>query len=361
MDELILAARAVPVVNETFGYLDSGQPLPAFVLRNEHMEVRILRLGGRIASLRVPDRNGRFDDVVLGFDTFEQYQKDRDYLGAIVGRYANRIARASFEIDGRSFDLARNDGAHCLHGGEGFDQRMWSASVVDRAVMLSYVSPDGEAGFPGRLEVRVRYSLAGATLRIDYEAISDRSTHVCLSNHAYFNLAGSGDVLGHELTLPAGAYLAVDDGLIPKGVPKAVEDSPFDFRQPRTIGARMNDDDEQLHKAGGYDHCWVVDGTDEAEIKLHARLREPVSGRMMEVLSSEPSLQFYSGNFLDGSLQGRGGVPYARYAGLCLEPQHYPDSPNRADFPSTLLRPGEVLRSTSLYRFYTDRRSGVPA
>jgi aldose 1-epimerase len=359
MDEVILAARAAPVATETFGHLGNGQPLPAFVLRNEHMEVRILRLGGRIASLQVPDRHGRFADVVLGFDTLAQYLADRDYFGAIVGRYANRIAGASFEIDGRCFDLVRNDGQHCLHGGEGLDQRLWSASVVDGALMLSYVSPDGEAGFPGRLEVRVRYALAGGTLRIDYEAVTDRSTHVCLSNHAYFNLAGGGDVLGHELTLPAPAYLAVDDGLIPKGLPVPVAGSAFDFRQPQRIGAHLQDDDEQLHKAGGYDHCWVSGSAEDDEIRLVARLREPNSGRIMEILSSEPAIQFYSGNFLDGSLRGRGDVAYARHAGLCLEPQHYPDSPNRADFPSTLLRPGEVLRSTTLYRFYTDRRGAT--
>ncbi|GAB3765261.1 galactose mutarotase [Ramlibacter monticola] len=301
--------------------------------------------GGSVTALRLTDRQGRSTGVVLGLPAPEDYARPHPHLGAIVGRYANRIARGCFTLEGQVVRLPLNDGAHTLHGGpEGFGRRMWElAKISSSALELRLTSEDGDQGFPGRLDVRVQYALTSANeWRIDYEARSERATVVNLSQHAYFNLAGGGDILGHRLWIAAQRYCTVDAGLIPQEV-APVAGTPFDFREPAAIGARIGESHPQLRRAGGYDHNWLLDGEG---LRCVARLEDPGSGRAMEVHTTEPGLQFYSGNFLDGSVAG-----LAHRSGLCLETQHFPDSPNRPDFPSTLLRPGETFRSTTLYRF----------
>lgn len=309
------------------------------------LSLSVIPLGGSVTALNVPDKKGRSANVLLSLPRPEDYAKPQPHLGAIVGRYANRIAGGRFAIDGETFRLPRNNGANTLHGGSaGFDKRLWEIEPLSPSTLeLRLTSEDGDQGFPGRMDVRVRYTLTPANeWRIAYEARCDRATVVNLSQHAYFNLAGEGDILDHRLTIPAARYCPVDAGLIPVEI-ATVAGTPFDFREPTPIGARIAADHPQLKIAGGYDHNWVLDGEG---LKLAARLEDPVSGRVMEVHTSEPGLQFYSGNFLDGSVAG-----LAHRSGLCLETQHFPDAPNRPEFPSTLLRPGETFRSTTVYRF----------
>lgn len=321
------------------------------------LALTVLDLGGIASALEVPDRAGRPANVVLALPRAADYLQPHPHLGTLVGRYANRIAGGRFRLDGRDWTLERNEGANTLHGGpDGFGRRWWEVHALPPApdgsvaLELRLASPHGDQGFPGRLEVRVRYTLtAGNAWRIDHQARTDRPTVVSLTQHAYFNLAGSGDILGHRLAILASRYCPVDAGLIPLQ-PQAVDGTPFDFRQPQAIGARIHEPHPQLRAAGGYDHNWIPDG---AGLRPVARLQEPPSGRCMEVLTDAPGLQFYSGNFLDGSLMGRSG-PLARHAGLCLETQQFPDAPNRPDFPSPVLRPGEVLRGTTIYRFSTE-------
>jgi aldose 1-epimerase len=319
-----------------------------------------ITLGGIVTQLHVPDRAGNSANIVLGFESLVDYVERNPHFGVIVGRYANRIAGASFEIDGQAFEVDRNDGPNCLHGGKhGFGTQLWeieSARAFDDALggpalTLRYVSADGEQGFPGRVEARVTYALRGdGTWQVDYEARTDRATPVNLSHHDYFNLAGGGSAMDHVLALPAGRFNAIDATLIPTGIAD-VAGTPFDFRAPTRIGARIADAHPQLALAGGYDHNWIVDGQHDGALKLAARLEDPSSGRTLVLRTTEPAIQFYSGNFLDGTLRGHSGAVYAHRSAVCLEPQHNPDSPHHADWPSTVLRPGDVYRSQSVYTF----------
>jgi aldose 1-epimerase len=310
--------------------------------------------------LKAPDRTGRSAEVTLGFDDLEAYLK-RSFFGSLVGRYGNRIGGGRFTLDGTVYTLPRNNGPNTLHGGpRGFDKVLWAGREIPGpggpAVELTYVSPDGEQGFPGTLRTRVVYSLdEEGALRIEYEAVTDKPTVVNLTNHAYFNLAGpgEGDILGHELFIDADRFTAVGPGLIPTGELRRVEGTPFDFRRPTAIGARIDAKDAQLELGGGYDHTFVLNG-EAGTLRLVARVLEPRSGRVLEVLTTEPGVQLYTGNFLDGSVVGRGGRAYGRRSGFCLETQHYPDSPNQPSFPSTVLRPGETYRSTTVYRLTTE-------
>lgn len=343
-----------------FGVTPDGQQVSIFTLTNDNgVEARVINLGGIIVSLKVPDRNGEFDDVALGFDSLEGYVDEHPYFGAIIGRYGNRIANGQFTIDGETYQLPVNNGPNSLHGGlRGFDKVVWDAEPFEnergQGLILSYTSADGEEGYPGNLQVRVTYTLTNDDeLVFDYHAVTDQATPVNLTQHSYFNLAGngSGDVLDHEVTLNASRMTAVDSTLIPTGELRPVEGTPFDFRQPTPIGERIEADDEQLRIAGGYDHNFVIDRSEEDSLVLAARVTEPTSGRVMEVLTTEPGVQFYTGNFLDGSLTGKDGALYETRTGFCLETQHFPDSPNQPSFPNTILRPGEEYRSTTVFRF----------
>jgi aldose 1-epimerase len=346
------------VERRAFGEVGGGGEAALFTLTGgSGTSVAITDFGGIVTSLRTRDRQGRLGEVVLGHETLDGYlaHGNRPYLGALVGRYANRIAAGRFTLDGRAFSLACNDGPNHLHGGaRGFDKVLWSghAAVTARGprLELSRASPDGEEGYPGRLAVAVAFTLTeDDALEIDFTASTEAPTHCSLTHHGYFNLDGGRDVLEHVLTIQAGRFLPVDAGLIPTGELRPVTGTPMDFTRPRPIGARLGDADPQLGLAGGYDHCWVLDRGHPGLVPA-ARLEGPASGRVMEVLTTEPGLQFYSGNFLDGTTGGRGRV-HVRHAGLCLETQHFPDTPNRPDFPSTVLRPGEAYRTTTVYRF----------
>jgi aldose 1-epimerase len=347
-----------------YGELPDGRVVHELTLSNgAGLVLSAITLGGIVNALQVPGRDGRSANVVLGFDNLVDYVERNPYFGAIVGRYANRIALGELVIDGAIHALPRNHGTSCLHGGpQGFGKQLWEiastrardATLGGPALTLRYVSADGEQGFPGRVEALVTYSLgAGQTWRVDYEATTDRPTVVNLSHHDYFNLAGAGSAMDHVLTLPASRYNPVDASLIPTGSAD-VGATPFDFRTPTPVRKRMGAANEQLALAGGYDHNWILDDGAHGTLRLAARLEDPSSGRTMELHTTEPGLQFYSGNFLDGSLRGPGGVVYERGAGLCLEPQHSPDSPHHADWPSTLLRPGQVYRSSTVCRFGVD-------
>ena len=315
-----------------------------YTLKNKNgLEVSITSYGGAVVSLKAPDRNGVFADVVLGFDTLEAYEQNPQYFGGLIGRHANRIALGKFSLDGSVFQLTQNDGVNHLHGGaKGFDKRFWKVIEHSNALHLEYFSRDGEEGYPGNLTARVVYSLSDENeLEIAYTATTDRATIVNLTNHSYFNLAGRGSILNHKLTLHAGGFTPVNEELIPTGEIESVENTRMDFRGGRSIAA------------GGYDHNFVLSDYD-GSLRPAARLYEPKSGRVLEILTTEPGMQFYSGNFLDGSYTGKGGVVYGQYEGLCLEPQHFPDAPNHANFPSTVLRPGEVYKHVSVYRFSCD-------
>ena len=348
------------LLQREYGTLPDGRVVHEITLAHGGLALSLITLGGIVATLWTPDRDGVAANVVRGFDNLADYVERNPHFGVIVGRYANRIALGDLVIDGQAHALTRNDGTNCLHGGrDGFGKRLWeiaSTRVHDEAlggpaVTLRYVSADGEEGFPGRVEALVTYSLgADLTWRIDYAATTDRATVVNLSHHDYFNLAGDGSALDHVLTLPASRYNPVDAKLIPTGI-AAVDGTPFDFRTPTTIRARMGATNEQLALAGGYDHHWILDDAARGTPRLAARLEDPASGRTLALHTTEPGLQFYSGNFLDGTLRGHDDEAYGRGAAICLEPQHSPDSPHHADWPGTLLRPGEVYRSVSVYRF----------
>ncbi len=347
-----------------FGRLPDGTPVDLYTLRaTGGLVAAIATYGGTIVSLQVPDAAGAPADVVLGFDGLEGYlARGNPYFGAIVGRYGNRIAAGRFTLDGREHVLARNDGPNHLHGGvRSFDKVVWAARTTSSpegpALQLSYVSADGEEGYPGRLQVTVTYTLEQGALRMDYAATTDRPTHCNLTNHAYFNLdgEGSGTILDHRLLIQAARFTPVGSGLIPTGEIRSVEGTPLDFRTPTRIGDRVDADDAQLRFAGGYDHNWVLDRSGPSPW-LAARVVAPRSRRVLEVLTTEPGLQFYSGNFLDGSLRGKGGKAYPRRAALCLETQHFPDTPNHPEFPSTVLRPGEKYATSTVYRFSAEKR-----
>lgn len=355
--EAIPAVSADTVVVRSYGNTPDGAA-QLYTLRNANgMEVDLTNYGGIVTAIRVPDRDGNIADVTLGFSNVDGYLADNPYFGALIGRYGNRIAQGRFSLDGKDYELAQNDGDNTLHGGpQGFHRQLYTAEAIsDEAgvmgVALTRTSPDGEEGYPGNLDVTVRYLLNDDNeLRIEYAAETDAPTVVNLTNHAYFNLGDKATILDHELMIDAGTFTPVDGGLIPTGELRDVEGTPFDFREPTAIGARIDDKNQQLARGQGYDHNWVLD-RDGDGLESVATLYAPSTGRMMEVLTTEPGLQFYSGNFLDGSLTGRDGTSYVLRSGLCLETQHFPDSPNQPDFPSTELRPGEQYSSATVYRF----------
>ncbi len=341
-----------------FGRTAAGEAADLYTLANAcGVEASITTYGGALVSLKAPDRAGRFADVVLGFHDIDGYLNAEFYPGALVGRYANRIAKGRFALNGVEYKLACNNGENSLHGGiKGFDKAVWSACEIadgDPALELTHFSPDGDEGYPGALSVRVAYTLnQNSELRIDYSATTDKDTVLNLTNHAYFNLAGegSGDILGHVAQLNADRFTPVDSGLIPTGESRPVEGTPFDFRRPTPIGARVNERDEQLELGHGYDHNFVVNGR-AGTLRKAARVVDPKSGRVLDALTTEPGIQLYIGNFLDGLSVGKSARPYGRRSGFCLETQHFPDSPNRPEFPSTVLRAGEKFESTTVFRF----------
>lgn len=341
-----------------FGEVD-GRMVSLFMLTNASGgQVGITEYGGIVVSLKVPDRHGQFGDVVLGFDTLDAYVADTPYFGAITGRYANRIAGGRFSLDGTDYELAVNNAPNALHGGiKGFDKVVWNGApnAEGDGVAFKYVSADGEEGYPGTLTAQVTYTWTDDhELRIDYEATTDKPTVINLTNHSYFNLkdGGASPILDHELMIDSDSYTPVDETSIPTGELAALEGTPLDFRQPTAIGARIGDDHEQLRFGAGYDHNYALNQESES-LALAATVYEPESGRVMEVLTTEPGVQFYSGNFLDGHHVGKGGVAYEHRSGLCLETQHFPDSPNQPEFPSTVLRPGETYSTQTVYRFST--------
>jgi aldose 1-epimerase len=352
------AEAETKVTRQPFGKMPDGTSVELFTLTDGPYEARITNYGGVLVSLKVPDRNGKSADVVLGFDDLNGYVANFNspsvaFFGAIIGRYANRIAHGSFTLDGKKYSLPLNNGENTLHGGpHGFNNVVWKAKPIPNGVEMTYLSKGGEAGYPGNLSAVVRYTLMKGKLRIEYSATTDKDTVVNLTNHSYFNLAGQGDVLNHQLTLHASRFTPVDAGLIPTGELKSVEGTPFDFRKATAIGARINADDEQLHRGRGYDHNWVLD-SGGGKLTEAAELYDPSSGRVLKVFTDQPGIQFYSGNFLDGSIKGKGGRPYELHAALCLETQHFPDSPNHPDFPTTELKPTERYHTVTVYSFST--------
>lgn len=348
---------SVSVTQAPFGILPDDQQVSVFTLTNRQgMQVKVLDFGAIISEIHVPDRNGNFADVVLGFDRLEPYLHNSAFLGAVIGRFGNRIAEGRFSLDGKDYQLAVNNAPNHLHGGnQGFHQVMWQAEpfTTDDAVGVTFTrsSPDGEDGYPGQLDVTLTYELDDDNaLSLRYHAVTDQATPVNLTNHSYFNLAGQGTILGHALSINADRYLPVDAGSIPTGELADVAGTPFDLRQSTVIGDSIALPHEQIRIGRGYDHNFVLNQQAEQGLKLAASVRDPVSGRVMQVYTQEPGIQFYSGNFLDGSQHGKQGP--IRYRGaLCLETQHFPDAPNQAHFPSTILRPGEEYRTVTVYRF----------
>jgi aldose 1-epimerase len=347
------------ITKSPYGTTTDGTTVASYRLSNSKgAEVTIITYGGIVVSLKVPDTYGTMGDVVLGCNSLEDYEKATTYFGALIGRYGNRIGKAQFTLDGKTYHLATNNNGNTLHGGnKGFDKVVWTAkpngnSPLGPQLILTYTSKDGEEGFPGNLNVTAVYTLTEKNeLRIDFTATTDKDTVVNLTHHSYFNLTGKGDILRHIVTIPADNITpVVDAGLIPSGSLQPVAGTPFDFRTPTPIGARINADDPQLKLGPGYDHNWVINKK-PGELTLMARVSDPGSFRVMEVWSTEPALQFYTGNFLDGTITGKGGWVYQQHAAFCMEPQHYPDSPNQPQFPSTELKPGETYKNTIIYRF----------
>ena len=351
----------------TFGRLPDGRQVDVYRLTNANgIELQVTNYGGIILSLKTPDVDGEFDDIALGFDSLEAYLSDEyrqanPYFGAIIGRYGNRIAGGQFSIDGDTYSLATNDGNNHLHGGDqGFDKVLWQAEPFENeagiGLVLRYTSEDGEEGYPGKLETEVTYTLTDDDeLMVDYRAVTDKATPVNLTQHSYFNLKGEGSdtILDHQLMINAPEFTPVNDSLIPTGELRAVEGTPFDFTQATAIGERIDQDNEQLEFGGGYDHNFVLarDNAEADELVVAARVWEPQSGRMVEIATTEPGIQFYSGNFLNGDLTGKQGEAYEHRSGFALETQHFPDSPNQEAFPSTILEPGDTYRSRTVYRF----------
>ncbi len=347
------------ITKADFGKTPEGQAVELYTLRNSAgSEARIMTYGGIVQSLIVPDKSGKLGDVVLGYDNLQGYIDKTPYFGALIGRYGNRIGGAQFTLEGQTYTLATNNGPNSLHGGlKGFDKVVWTARPLPTsqgpALILTYVSKDGEEGYPGTLEVTAIYTLTEANeLKLEFTAHTDKPTVVNLTHHSYFNLAGqgNGDILGHVVYINADQTTPVDSGLITTGTFADVTGSPFDFRKPTAIGARISDPDKVLQYGPGYDHNWVVNKP-LGEFGLMARVEEPTSGRVLEVWSDEPGLQFYAGNFLDGTIHGKGGVAYQIHTGFCMEPQHYPDSPNKPQFPTTELKPGQTFHNTIVYKF----------
>jgi aldose 1-epimerase len=346
------------VTSQPFGKVKDGATVEIYTLSDGAYEARIATYGGILVSMKTPDRNGKPGDVVLGFDNLDGYVANFNgpsdaFFGALIGRYANRIAHGSFTLDGKKYSLPLNNGENSLHGGpHGFNNVVWKAKPITNGVELSYLSKDGEAGYPGSLTATVRYTLIKGDLRIEYSATTNQDTVLNLTNHSYFNLAGQGDILNHQLTLHASRFTPVDAGLIPTGELKPVDGTPFDFRKPTAVGERINASDDQLHLGHGYDHNWVLD-SGGGKLAEAAEVYDPASGRVLKVLTDQPGIQFYSGNFLDGSIHGKNGTPYQLHAALCLETQHFPDSPNHPAFPSTELKPGESYHTTTVFSFST--------
>jgi aldose 1-epimerase len=344
---------------QPYGTTADGRAVEEYTLTNAHgVEVHIITYGGIITSIRVPDRDGNFANVVLGFDNLADYETRNPYFGCITGRCANRIAGGRFTLDGVAYTLATNDGVNHEHGGLiGFDKRLWSPTVSGESLALRYLSPDGEEGYPGNLDVTVTYTLTDDNgLRIDYRATTDRPTPINLTNHSYFNLAGngSGDIHGHHLMINADRYTPTDPTAVPTGEIAPVEGTPFDFRAPRAIGPGQRSAHPQIVIGRGYDHNFVLNRTDDNSLALAARLTDPGSGRVMEVFTTEPGMQFYAGNYLDATLVGSSGTLYRQSDGLALETQHFPDAVHHPHFPSVVLRPGETYQSTTIFRFLTD-------
>jgi len=354
------ASSAPGVVKRVFGTMPDGRAVESFTLTNANgIEVTAIPYGAIITSLKTPDRSGQRGDIVLGFDSLDGYLKEHPYFGAIVGRYGNRIAGGRFTLDGQTYTLAKNNGPNHLHGGiKGFDKVLWEAAPIgSNGVVFSRTSADGEEGYPGNLKVRVTYTLTDKNeLIVDYLATTDKATPVNLTQHSYFNLSAgkSEDILGHELTINADRYTPVDATLIPTGELASVQGTPFDFRKPVAIGKRIDADHPQLANGKGYDHNWVLNRTGSG-LQIAARVADPASGRTLEVRTTEPGMQFYAGNFLDGTLKGKGGQVYKRRSGFCLETQHFPDSPNQPKFPSTTLKPGQEYRSQTVFTFGVNR------
>ena len=346
------------VDKRAFGHTPEGTPVDLYSLKDGKLEADIITYGAIVVSLRTPDRNRKLDDVVLGCDSVDKYAAQTAHFGGIVGRYANRIAHGTFQLDGHTYFTPKNDGDNTLHGGtRGFDKVVWKAKAIPNGVELTYVSKDGDQGFPGTLTTNVRYTLDASALRIEYSATTDKDTVLNLTNHSYFNLAGqgNGDILRHVLKIDALRITPVDATLIPTGELTTVEGTPFDFRTPRAVGERINTDDPQLRLGHGYDHNFVLDHA-PGQLSEVAEVYEPTTGRILRVLTTEPGLQFYTGNFLDGSITGKEGRVYNRRFGLCLETQHFPDSPNHPSFPSTELKPGQQFHSVTVYEFSAGTR-----
>jgi len=346
---------------QSFGKTEDGQQVDLHILTNKSgMQAEITNYGATLVSLKIPDRKGKFEDVVLGYDTLDGYVKDKPYFGATIGRYGNRIAHGQFTLDGVTYTLAKNNGENTLHGGiKGFNKRIWTARDVSGsagpALELTYLSKDGEENFPGNLSVKVVYTLTERNeIKIDYSATTDKDTVINLTNHSYFNLAGqgNGDILQHQIMIRADRFTPVDATLIPTGELRSVKGTPFDFTAPMAIGARINQNDEQLKLGRGYDHNWVVNSGTTGSLSMVAQAYDPSSGRVLEVSTTEPGVQFYTGNFLDG-VTGKQGKIYKQRYGFCFETQHFPDSPNHPNFPSTVLKPGQPYRSTTVYKFST--------
>lgn len=360
----MLHAATPSITSKPFGTAPGGQKVLLYTLTNaKGATATISNYGGTVTSLTMPDRNGVYGDIVLGYNSLAKYVKDSPYFGCLVGRYGNRIAKGKFSLDGQNYQLATNNIGNALHGGlKGFDKVVWDATPKVTAqgpsIMLTYTSKDGEEGYPGTLKVTATYTLTNKNeLKLVYRATTDKDTVVNLTHHSYFNLAGQGNgtILDHVLTLNSSRYTPVDKTLIPTGKVASVKGTPLDFRKPTVIGARINENNEQLKFGGGYDHNWVADKLLPGSLTVVAKVEDPKSGRVMEVLSTEPAVQFYSGNFLDGTLKGKGGKVYVHRGGFCLEPQHYPDSPNHANFPSTELKPGQTYKNIIVYRFSTEK------
>ena len=359
--EIVEEASLQAITSEDFGQTADSVQVKQFTLTNKNgLEMKVMTYGAIITSLKTPDKDGKLEDIVLGHDNIEGYIKNDPYLGAVVGRYGNRIANAKFSIDGTEYKLAANNGKNSLHGGiKGFDKVVWNASEINDStgvgLKLTYRSVDGEEGFPGNLDVTVFYTLNNDDeLEIQYQAKTDKKTVVNLTQHTYFNLtAMKEDILNHELSINASNITPVDNTLIPTGELLPVENTPFDFRKAKKVGENINDDHEQIKFGNGYDHNWVLDESED-EINLAAILSDSTSGRIVEVYTTEPGIQFYTGNFLDGTITGKNDVVYKYRSGLCLETQHYPDSPNQPDFPSTLLSPNEDYLTVTKFKFLTE-------
>jgi aldose 1-epimerase len=352
-----MASRLEAKVSKAeFGSTPDGTKVEIYTLEEGALKARIMTYGARLVSLEVPDRSGKPGDIVLGYESLAGYTADpKSYFGSIVGRYGNRIAHASFTLDGKEHHLPANDGTNTLHGGiKGFDKLVWHGREIPNGVELTLVSKDGDQGFPGTLTARVRYTLGAHALKIEYFATTDKDTVLNLTNHSYFNLAGEGhgDILNHQVMIPADRYTPVDASLIPTGELAPVAGTPLDFHNPTAIGARIDDSFEQMRLAGGYDHNYVLNGQ-MGVLQEAARVVEPTTGRILTVETTQPGLQFYSGNFLDGTLTGKHGHVYSKHAGFCLETQHFPDSPNHPKFPTTELKPGETYHSVTTFGFST--------